>query len=88
MSKTYKSRKQMERENFIDFDGTNLSRDEIVNRIKSEGYENFHFETVATSSGLYGVNGAIIDAMTSTEVPETITTFSILSRNTTLLELI
>jgi len=88
MSKTYKSRKQMERERYIDFDGTNLSRDEIVSRIKSEGYENFHFDTVATSSGLYGVNGAVINVDTNTDIPETITTFSILSRNTTLLEFI
>lgn len=78
----------MQRRNFIDFDGTSLSRDEIVSRIKALGYKQFHFETVATSSGLYGVNGAIIDAMTSTDVPETITTFSILSRNTTLLEFV
>lgn len=88
MSKSYKSRKQMERENFIDFDGTILSRDEIVSRIKSLGYDRFHFETVATSHGLYGVNGAIIDVMTSTDEPETITTFSILSRSTTLFEFV
>lgn len=88
MTKTYKSRKQMERDNFISFDATNLSRDEIVNHIKLMGFEHFHFDTVATSSGLYGVNGAIVDVETNTDIPETITTFSILSRNTTLLSFI
>jgi len=86
MIKTYKSRKKMVRENFIGFDATNLTRDDIVNRIKSEGYDNFYFDTVAVSHGMYGANGAIVDVETNTDVPETITSFSILSRSTTLLE--
>jgi len=86
MTKTYKSRKQMERENFIGFDATNMTRDDIVNRIKSEGFNNFYFDTVAVSHGIYGANGAIIDIENNTDIPETITSFSILSRNTTLLE--
>ena len=88
MIKTFKSRKQMERENFIDFDGTRLSRDEIVRRIKSLGYENFNFRAVAISRGIYGANGAVIDVKTNTDIPETITTFSILARNITLLEFV
>ena len=86
MIKTYKSRKQMVRDNFIGFDATNMTRDDIVNRIKSEGFNNFYFDTVAVSHGIYGANGAIIDIETNTDIPETITSFSILSRNTTLLE--
>jgi len=88
MSKTYKSRKQMERDNFIGFDATTLSRDEIVSHIKSIGYKNFHFHTVAISHGVYGANGAIIDVVTNTDIPEEITTFSILARNMTLLEFV
>jgi len=86
MIKTYKSRKQMVRDNFIGFDATNMTRDDIVNRIKSEGFNNFYFDTVAVSHGIYGANGAIVDVETNTDVPETITSFSILSRSTTLLE--
>lgn len=86
MTNTYKSRKQMVRENFIGFDATNLTRDDIVKHIKLEGFNNFHFDTVAISHGVYGANGAIIDIETNTDIPETITSFSILSRNTTLLE--
>lgn len=88
MSKKYTSRKQMENMSFTDFDGTDLSRDEIVSRIKALGYERFSFDVVATSHGVYGVNGAIVDVETVTDIPETITTFSILSRNTTLLEFV
>jgi len=88
MTKTYKSRKQMVRENFIGFGATTLSRDEIVKYIKSEGFNNFHFDTVAVSHGMYGANGAIVDVETNTDIPETITSFSILSRSTTLLEFI
>lgn len=86
MTQSYKSRKKMVRENFIGFDGTHLSREEIVNRIKSDGFDNFHFDTVAVSHGVYGVNGAVVDIETNTDIPETITSFSILSRNTTLFE--
>jgi len=63
-----------------------MTRDDIVNRIKSEGFKDFYFDTVAISHGVYGANGVIIDIETNTDIPETITTFSILSRNTTLLE--
>jgi len=86
MIKTYKSRKQMQRDNFIGFDATNMTRDNIVSHIKSIGYQDFHFDTVAISHGVYGVNGDIIDVETNNDIPETITTFSILSRSTTLLE--
>ena len=86
MIKTYKSRKKMERENFIGFDATNMTRDDIVKHIKSIGFKDFYFDTVAISHGVYGANGVIIDIETNTDIPETITTFSILSRNTTLLE--
>lgn len=86
MTNTYKSRKQMVRESFIGFDATKMTRDEIVKHIKLEGFNNFHFDTVAISHGVYGANGAIIDIETNTDIPETITSFSILSRNTTLLE--
>lgn len=88
MIKTYKSRKQMERENFIGFDATNMTRDDIVKHIKLEGFNNFHFDTVAISHGVYGANGAIIDIETNTDIPETIISFSILSRSTTLLEFV
>jgi len=86
MTKTYKSRKQMVRENFIGFDATNMTRDDIVNHIKSIGFKHFYFDTVAISHGIYGANGAIVDVETNTDVPETITSFSILARSTTLLE--
>ena len=88
MTKSYKSRKQMERENFTNFDATKMSREEVENYIKSLGFERFHFDTVAVSHGTYGANGAIVDVETNNDVPETITTFSILSRNTTLLEFV
>jgi len=88
MIKTYKSRKQMVRENFIGFDATNMMRDDIINRIKSEGYNNFYFDTVAISRGIYGANGVIVDVETNTDIPETITSFSILSRAMTLLEFV
>lgn len=78
----------MERENFTNFDATKMSREDIVKYIKELGFERFYFNTVAVSHGLYGVNGAIIDVETNTDIPETITTFSILSRGTTLLEFI
>lgn len=86
MIKTYKSRKQMVRENFISFDATKMSRNDIVKYIKELGFERFYFDTVAISHGIYGANGAIIDIETNTDIPETITSFSILSRSTTLLE--
>lgn len=86
MIKTYKSRKQMVRENFVGFDATKMSREDIVNSIKADGYKNFSFHTVAVSHGIYGANGAVIDVETNTDVSETITSFSILSRGTTLLE--
>lgn len=88
MTKSYKSRKKMERENFTNFDATKMSREEIENYIKSLGFERFYFDTVAVSHGTYGANGAIIDVETNNDVPETIATFSILSRNTTLLEFV
>jgi len=88
MIKKYTNRKQMVKMSFIDFDGTKLSRNEIVSHIKELGFKHFSFDVVATSHGVYGVNGAIVDVETTTDIPETITTFSILSRNTTLLEFV
>lgn len=86
MTKSYKSRKQMERENFTNFDATKMSREEVEKYIKSLGFERFYFHTVAVSHGTYGANGAIIDVETKTDVQETIVSFSILSRSTTLLQ--
>lgn len=85
MIKTYKSRKKMVRENFVGFDATKMSREDIVNSIKADGYKNFSFNTLAVSHGVYGANGAIVEVKTNADEPETITTFSILSRSTTLL---
>lgn len=88
MIKTYKSRKQMVRDSFVGFDATKMTHDDIVKYIKEQGYKNFYFDTVAISHGVYGANGAIIDVETNTDIPETITSFSILSRSTTLLEFV
>jgi len=88
MTKRYTNRKQMAKMSFIGFDGTKLSRDEIVSRIKELGYEHFRFHVIATSRGVYGLNGAIVDVETVADIPETITTFSILARNMTLLEFV
>ena len=76
----------MERENFTNFDATKMSREEVENYIKSLGFDRFHFDTVAVSHGVYGANGAIIDVETNNDVPETIVSFSVLSRGTTLLQ--
>lgn len=86
MTKTYNSRKQMQCENFVGFDATKMTRDDIVSHIKSIGYKNFSLDTVAVSHGVYGVNGAIVDVITDNDARELITSFSILSRSTTLLE--
>lgn len=88
MTESYKSRKKMVRDNFIGFDATNLTYDEIIKTIKTIGYKRFEFKTVATSYGVYGINGIIINVMTKTDNPEVITSFSILSRSMTILEFI
>ena len=78
----------MVRDNFIGFDATNMTRDDIVKTIKSIGFKQYHFDTVAISRGVYGANGVVVDVMTNTDTPETITSFSILSRAMTLLEFV
>ncbi len=88
MIKTYKSRKQMVRESFIGFDATNMTREDIVKHIQSIGFKDFYFDTVAISKGLYGSNGVIVDVETNTDIPETITSFSILARSVTLFEFV
>lgn len=89
MKNTYKSRKKMVRDNFVDEDLTGLSREAIIKKYEALAGDKVRFETEATSAGTYGVNGALINVyQVNNPYNELYATFSLLQRNTTLLSFI
>ncbi|MDT9683307.1 hypothetical protein RND61_14675 [Streptomyces sp. TRM76323] len=95
--KSFTSRSKMKDNYFYDFDGTNLSREEIVKKVvrftptyDGDGNVNLTgiaFSVIATSHGIYGVNGAIVKAVNKNDL-SAVAVFAILKRNTTLLEFV
>lgn len=90
MTKNYKNRKQMLREEYTtSFDATKMTLEELKRYFNKDYKGKYHFEVIATSSGVYGVNGAIVEAVLDFEYGnETIEDFTILERNVLLLSLV
>lgn len=90
MTKNYKNRKQMLREEYTtSFDATKMTLEELKKHFDKDYKDKYHFEIIATSSGVYGVNGAIVEAVLNFEYgSETIEDFTILERNVLLLSLV
>ena len=58
---SYNNRKQMINESYATKDLTKLSYNDIVAYYEKEAGDQVKFKTVATSHGVYGVNGAIVE---------------------------
>lgn len=90
MTKNYKNRKQMLREEYAtSFDATKMTLEELKKHFDKDYKGKYHFEVIATSCGMYGVNGAIIEAVLNFKYgSEPIEDFTILERNVLLLSLV
>lgn len=86
----YTSRSKMVKTEYgASFDATKWTLDELKKHFDKDYKDKYHFEIVATSGGLYGVNGAIVEAVTNFQYgSETIESFTILDRNSLLLSLV
>lgn len=90
MTKHYTNRKKMLREEYTtSFDATKMTLEELEKYFDKDYKGKYHFDVIATSSGMYGVNGAIVEAVLNLKYGgESIKDFTILERNVLLLSLV